>query len=185
MPRCGRTSASTKRLSTAVTLACLATCDRLRRQDGTRCPSRAKWKGRQPRPLRMERLERRPRQRPGPSSAMKATARATSGTGSRTFTATWTPIPLVDIGAGIEKGPWTADLFVKNLFDVRGQIVEGHPVPRSGLRRSGWRHGDRRQDLHDSSPARAPSAFASAANFRGRRSTGHATARRVSMAGLT
>jgi hypothetical protein len=29
---------------------------------------------------------------------------------------------LVDIGAGIDKGPWTVDLFVKNLFDVRGQI---------------------------------------------------------------
>jgi outer membrane receptor protein involved in Fe transport len=29
---------------------------------------------------------------------------------------------LVDIGAGIDKGPWNFDLFVKNLFDVRGQI---------------------------------------------------------------
>jgi len=27
----------------------------------------------------------------------------------------------VDFGAGIETGPWTADLYVKNLFDVRGQ----------------------------------------------------------------
>ena len=32
---------------------------------------------------------------------------------------------LVDIGAGIDKGPWSADLFVKNLFDVRGQITKG------------------------------------------------------------
>ena len=31
---------------------------------------------------------------------------------------------LVDIGAGIDKGPWTADLFVKNLFDTRGQIAK-------------------------------------------------------------
>ncbi len=31
----------------------------------------------------------------------------------------------VDIGAGVEKGPWTADLFVKNLFDVRGQLSKG------------------------------------------------------------
>ena len=28
----------------------------------------------------------------------------------------------VDLSAGIEKGPWTVDLFVKNLFDVRGQL---------------------------------------------------------------
>jgi len=32
---------------------------------------------------------------------------------------------LVDIGAGIDKGPWSVDLFVKNLFDVRGQISKG------------------------------------------------------------
>jgi outer membrane receptor protein involved in Fe transport len=32
---------------------------------------------------------------------------------------------LVDIGAGIEKGPWSVDFFVKNLFDVRGQISKG------------------------------------------------------------
>jgi outer membrane receptor protein involved in Fe transport len=31
----------------------------------------------------------------------------------------------VDLGAGVEKGPWTADLFVKNLFDVRGQLSKG------------------------------------------------------------
>ena len=29
---------------------------------------------------------------------------------------------LVDLGAGIDKGPWSVDLYVKNLFDVRGQI---------------------------------------------------------------
>ena len=28
----------------------------------------------------------------------------------------------VDISTGVEKGPWTADLFVKNLFDTRGQL---------------------------------------------------------------
>ena len=28
----------------------------------------------------------------------------------------------VDVSGGIEKGPWTADLYVKNLFDVRGQL---------------------------------------------------------------
>jgi iron complex outermembrane receptor protein len=31
----------------------------------------------------------------------------------------------VDLGAGVEKGPWTADLFIKNLFDVRGQLSKG------------------------------------------------------------
>jgi len=31
---------------------------------------------------------------------------------------------LVDMSAGIDKGPWSADLFVKNLFDVRGQIAK-------------------------------------------------------------
>jgi iron complex outermembrane receptor protein len=29
---------------------------------------------------------------------------------------------LVDLSAGVDQGPWTADLFVKNLFDARGQI---------------------------------------------------------------
>lgn len=32
---------------------------------------------------------------------------------------------LVDISAGIDKGPWSADLYVKNLFDARGQISKG------------------------------------------------------------
>ena len=32
---------------------------------------------------------------------------------------------LVDIGAGLEKGPWSVDLFVKNLFDASGQISKG------------------------------------------------------------
>jgi outer membrane receptor protein involved in Fe transport len=32
---------------------------------------------------------------------------------------------LVDLGAGLEKGPWSVDLFVKNLFDARGQISKG------------------------------------------------------------
>jgi outer membrane receptor protein involved in Fe transport len=27
-----------------------------------------------------------------------------------------------DLGAGIERGPWAADLYIKNLFDVRGQL---------------------------------------------------------------
>jgi len=31
----------------------------------------------------------------------------------------------VDIGAGLEKGPWSVDLYVKNLFDVRGQLSKG------------------------------------------------------------
>jgi outer membrane receptor protein involved in Fe transport len=31
----------------------------------------------------------------------------------------------VDLGAGIEKGPWSVDLYVKNLFDVRGQLSKG------------------------------------------------------------
>ena len=31
----------------------------------------------------------------------------------------------VDIGAGVEKGPWSVDLYVKNLFDVRGQLSKG------------------------------------------------------------
>ena len=32
---------------------------------------------------------------------------------------------LVDTSAGLEKGPWALDLYVKNLFDVRGQITRG------------------------------------------------------------
>ena len=31
----------------------------------------------------------------------------------------------VDVGAGVEKGPWSIDLYVKNLFDVRGQLSKG------------------------------------------------------------
>jgi outer membrane receptor protein involved in Fe transport len=31
----------------------------------------------------------------------------------------------VDIGAGVEKGPWSVDLYVKNLLDVRGQLSKG------------------------------------------------------------
>jgi len=31
----------------------------------------------------------------------------------------------VDLTGGIEKGPWAADLYVKNLFDVRGQLSKG------------------------------------------------------------
>jgi outer membrane receptor protein involved in Fe transport len=31
----------------------------------------------------------------------------------------------VDLGAGVETGPWSADLYVKNLFDVRGQLSKG------------------------------------------------------------
>ena len=29
------------------------------------------------------------------------------------------------MSTGIEKGPWTVDLYVKNLFDVRGQLSKG------------------------------------------------------------
>ncbi len=28
----------------------------------------------------------------------------------------------VDLSTGVEKGPWTVDLYVKNLFDVRGEV---------------------------------------------------------------
>ncbi len=31
----------------------------------------------------------------------------------------------VDLNGGVEKGPWSADLYVKNLFDVRGQLSKG------------------------------------------------------------
>ena len=31
---------------------------------------------------------------------------------------------LVDLSAGVERGSWTADLYVKNLFDVRGQLAK-------------------------------------------------------------
>ena len=31
----------------------------------------------------------------------------------------------VDLGAGVEKGPWSVDLYVKNLFDVRGRLSKG------------------------------------------------------------
>ncbi len=33
----------------------------------------------------------------------------------------------VDLGAGVETGPWSVDLYVKNLFDVRGQLSKGIP----------------------------------------------------------
>ena len=29
---------------------------------------------------------------------------------------------LVDASAGLEKGPWSVELYVKNLFDTRGQL---------------------------------------------------------------
>ena len=32
---------------------------------------------------------------------------------------------LVDASAGLEKGPWALDLYLKNLFDVRGQVTKG------------------------------------------------------------
>ncbi len=32
---------------------------------------------------------------------------------------------LVDAAAGVECGPWNVDLYVKNIFDVRGQITKG------------------------------------------------------------
>jgi outer membrane receptor protein involved in Fe transport len=32
---------------------------------------------------------------------------------------------LVDTSAGVEYGPWSLDLYVKNLFNVRGQITKG------------------------------------------------------------
>jgi outer membrane receptor protein involved in Fe transport len=31
----------------------------------------------------------------------------------------------VDISGGVDKGPWSLDLYVKNLFDVRGQLSKG------------------------------------------------------------
>ncbi|MES2905084.1 MAG: TonB-dependent receptor [Pseudomonadota bacterium] len=36
---------------------------------------------------------------------------------------------LVDLSAGIDKGPWSLDLFAKNLFDVRGQVSKGIQCP--------------------------------------------------------
>jgi outer membrane receptor protein involved in Fe transport len=32
---------------------------------------------------------------------------------------------IVDTSAGVEHGPWSLDLYVKNLFNVRGQITKG------------------------------------------------------------
>lgn len=32
---------------------------------------------------------------------------------------------IVDTAAGVENGPWSLDLYVKNLFNVRGQITKG------------------------------------------------------------
>jgi len=32
---------------------------------------------------------------------------------------------LVDASTGLEKGPWSLDLYVKNIFDVRGEITKG------------------------------------------------------------
>ena len=31
---------------------------------------------------------------------------------------------LVDVGAGIDMDHWSVDLFVKNLFDARGQVAK-------------------------------------------------------------
>ena len=32
---------------------------------------------------------------------------------------------LVDAAAGVERGPWNVELYMKNVFDVRGQITKG------------------------------------------------------------
>jgi iron complex outermembrane receptor protein len=32
---------------------------------------------------------------------------------------------IVDAATGVEKGPWSLDVYVKNLFNVRGQITKG------------------------------------------------------------
>jgi outer membrane receptor protein involved in Fe transport len=32
---------------------------------------------------------------------------------------------LVDAAAGVERGPWNVELYMKNIFDVRGQITKG------------------------------------------------------------
>ena len=32
---------------------------------------------------------------------------------------------VLEVGAGVETGPWSVDLYVKNLFDVRGQLSKG------------------------------------------------------------
>ena len=36
---------------------------------------------------------------------------------------------LVDLAAGIDKGPWSVDLFAKNLLDARGQVTKGIQCP--------------------------------------------------------
>ena len=54
----------------------------------------------------------------------------------------------VDLSAGVRSGTWSAELFVRNLFDEVGQTGRRHPVPRNGMRRSWRRHRDRAENLY-------------------------------------
>ena len=53
---------------------------------------------------------------------MKASASATCAPGINEIYGNLDAFTEVDVGAGVEKGPWSVDLYVKNLFDVRGQL---------------------------------------------------------------
>jgi iron complex outermembrane recepter protein len=90
---------------------------------GTRLPLTAKWKG-----------SSRARYEWNARSDVRANVQAVvSYEGSRTrdirnavqdIYGNLDAYTEVDIGAGIEKGSWSANLFVKNLFDTRGELAK-------------------------------------------------------------
>jgi outer membrane receptor protein involved in Fe transport len=93
-------------------------------ESGARLPITAKWK-----------MSSRARYEWQLSSAMKAHVQAAvSYEGKRradlrdienAIIGNLDAYTIVDTSAGIERGPWSVDLYVKNLFDVRGQITKG------------------------------------------------------------
>jgi iron complex outermembrane recepter protein len=93
-------------------------------EEGTRLPITAKWK-----------LNSRLRYDWQVSSDIKAHAQAAvSYEGDRrqdlrdlenSILGDLDAYTLVDTSVGAEKGPWSVDLYVKNLFDVRGQVTKG------------------------------------------------------------
>ncbi len=59
----------------------------------------------------------------------------------------------VDTSAGVEKGPWSLDLYVKNLFDVRGQVTRGIQCLETVCGDPDGLTANRRQILHDHHPS--------------------------------
>ena len=90
------------------------------RGEGHALAAHRQVEGQQPRPLRMERVERRPCQRSGQCDT-RATARETFAEAIQDIYGKLDAYALVDCRRRPRQGPWTVDLFVKNLFDARGQ----------------------------------------------------------------